>query len=219
MKTKVLLFATLLLFVGKLYSQDNKALDLKLGAAVPVIKFGELYETGFSANIGFIYKFFEKTKFTLTTGYINFPFDNEKYNAKYADYDRGEYFNLKAPITVIPILIGIRYYLTDKKVQPYVMADFGFYFYSQKLSGNYTQDGLTVPAPEIKENTFSTMFDIGFGITYPLSKVVDFDLQGKFTGLLNANAVSGSGNSSAVSTASNTYFHISFLAGINYYLN
>lgn len=216
---KNIIYLLLLIFYSSTIAQQGKIFDVKVGTSIPIIKFGELYTPGFSSSIGYLYSFSNSTQVSLRTGFSVIPFDNEKYNAKNADFENGESFGLEAPIKIIPFSLGIRYLLSDKKIKPYFEGAIGFYYYYQKLTGTYIQNGQIVNAPEMKESAFSTMFNLGLGFIYPLSEDIDFDFSGKFNGYINANAVSSNGQSSSVKSSSRTLYSISILAGINVHLD
>ncbi len=209
----------LILSVSIINGQDNRTgIDFKVGYNSPAFNFDDFYEGGLGISFGALYPFYENLQFSLNTGYTKWTFDNTAYNLKNSNDNYAD-FNLEAPITLIPLTLGIKYYATSSKVRPYVSAEFGFYYYTQTATGNYTwvPTGETFSIPELKDSGFRTMLNIGAGVVAPLNEAWDFDLQIKMNGLFNAQSVSGSNNSGSVEGTSSTLYYISIMGGINYY--
>jgi len=197
-------------------------IDFKVGYNSPVFNFDDFYEGGLGMSFGVLYPFYDNMQFSLNTGYAKWTFDNTAYNLKNSNDNYSE-FNIDAPITLIPLTLGIKYYATDSKVRPYFSAEFGFYYYSQKATGTYTwtakpgTSGETFAIPELKDSGFRTMLNVGAGVITPVAKDWDLDLQIKMNGLFGAQSVTGSNNSGSVEGSSSTLYYITIGAGINYY--
>jgi len=199
--------------------QDNRTgIDFKVGYNSPAFNFDDFYEGGLGMSFGMLYPFYENLQFSLNTGYTKWTFDNQAFNLKNSN-DNYSDFNIDAPITLIPLTLGIKYYATNSKVRPYFSAEFGFFYFKQKATGTYTwvQSGETFKIPELEDSGFRTMLNIGAGVAVPLDKDWDLDFQIKMNGLFNAQSVSGSNNSGSVEGTSSTLYYISIAGGINYY--
>lgn len=209
----------MILSLSIINGQDNRTgIDFKVGYNSPAFNFDDFYEGGLGISFGVLYPFYDNLQFSLNTGYAKWTFDNAAYNLKNSNDDYSD-FDIEAPITLIPLTLGIKYYATSSKVRPYVSAEFGFYYYKQKASGTYTwiPSGETYSIPELNDSGFKTMLNVGAGVVAPLSKDWDFDLQIKMNGLFNAQSVGGSNNSGSVEGTSSTLYYISIMGGINYY--
>ncbi len=203
--------------------QDNRTgIDIKAGFNSPAFNFDNYYESGIGFNVGVLYPFYDNLQFSLNTGYYNWSFDNAAYNLRNSNELYTE-FNFDAPMIMIPITIGIKYYATDLKVRPYFSAEFGFFYYSQEASGTYTwthkpgTPGETYTLAPLNDSGFRPMLNAGAGVVAPLTKNWDLDFHIKMNAHLNAQSVSGSNNSGAVEGSSSTLYFISLTGGINYY--
>jgi hypothetical protein len=215
---RIFLFLFSILFINNLYfAQSTTGLDIKVGSAIPLLKFSDLYNANLSATAGVILPFSEDMQFIISSGYLRWDLNNSKFNSKNAGKNGYDYFEFEAPINAIPLLLSFRYRLTESKVIPYLAADFGFYYFTQKLTGNYSQNGNVYPAPPVENNGFSTMLALGFGLTYKLGNNYYLDFTSKFNGAANADRVSSSGSGGDVNTSSNTTYFLSAMIGINYY--
>lgn len=222
-KTLFLLFITMLLISGSILAQrETTGLDIKFGIQPPVFHFDELYNSGYGVYLGGLFPFSKDLQFTLYTGYVLWSFDNKAMNLKYTN----EYytnFDIEAPINLIPLTIGIKYYAAKTKVKPYFSADFGFFYHWQTVNGTYTWRNPTgsEDAYTLSNQTSSgirTMLSVGAGVTTPLSKTMDLDFQIKMHALYNAQAISNPGGDGQINGTSSTLYYMAFLIGINYYL-
>ena len=214
---RIIYILFMIISVSIINGQDSRTgIDFKVGYNSPAFNFDDFYEGGLGISFGVLYPFYDNLQFSLNTGYTKWTFDNTAYNLKNSN-DNYSDFNLEAPITLIPLTLGIKYYATSSKVRPYVSAEFGFYYYSQTATGTYKYDQTTYAIPELNDSGFRTMLNVGAGVVAPLSKDWDFDLQVKMNGLFNAQSVSGSNNSGSVEGSSSTLYYVSIMGGINYY--
>jgi len=223
MKKKKILLLLLLCFGSVIIGQNSKTgIDFKVGFNSPVFNFDDFYEGGLGMNFGVLYPFYDNLQFTLNTGYAKWTFDNNAYNLKNSNENYSD-FDLEAPITLIPLTLGIKYYATNSKVRPYFSAEFGFYYYKQSTTGTYTwtpkpgTPGETFSIPELNDSGFRTMLNLGAGVVAPVSKDWELDFQVKMNGLFNAQTVSGSNNSGATEGTSSTMYYLTIAGGINYY--
>ena len=220
---KIIYISFMILSLSIINGQENRTgIDFKVGYNSPAFNFDDFYEGGLGLSFGVLYPFYDNMQFSLNTGYAKWTFDNTAYNLKNSN-DGYQNFNLEAPITLIPLTLGIKYYATDSKVRPYVSAEFGFYYFSQTATGTYEyyvpsdDEWVEGRIPELNDSGFRTMLNVGAGVVAPLSKDWDFDLQIKMNGLFNAQSVGGNNNSGSVEGSSSTLYYISIMGGINYY--
>jgi hypothetical protein len=220
MKNKIILL--LLLFIATLNAQNNKtAIDIKVGYNSNVFNFDDLYEGGVSLNIGVLYTFYPNLQFSLNSGYGKWTFDDSAFNLKNTNEFYSN-FNIDAPLTIIPLTLGVKYYASNSKVKPYFSAEFGFFYYTQEASGTYTytdKQGNVTNAilPELSDSGFRTMLSAGAGVVAPVADNWDLDFQVKMNALFNAQAIGGNNNSGEVEGASSTMYFITIAGGINYY--
>lgn len=215
---KKIIFIFLIIICSSLtFAQRNSTgIDIKVGVQLPLSDFDDLYNTGYGLSVMGLFPFYDDLQFTLGTGYNVWSFDNEEFNSMNTD-ERYNSFDLEAPIKVIPLTIGIKYYAGNTKVIPYLSADGGFYYFSQQLSGTYTYDGQVVNAPNQTKSGFKTMISLGAGFIIQLAEKLDLDFQVKFNSLINATSISNTGNQGSIESGSSTIYYLSILGGINYY--
>ena len=221
-KTIILFFLAIFLFSGfSMAQRKTTGLDIKIGIQPPVFNFDDLYNTGYGFYFGGLFPFSKEMQFTLYTGYLSWGFDNEALIRKYTN----EYytdFNIEAPMSLVPLTLGIKYYAAKTKVKPYLSADFGFFYYWQTANGTYTWRNpsgseSTYVLSDQTESGFRTMLSLGAGIVTPLSKIIDLDFQIKLNALYNAQAIRGA-SGGEINGSSSTLYYMAFMVGINYYL-
>ena len=203
--------------------QSNKtAIDVKVGYNSDVFHFDDLYDGGISLNVGVLYPFYENLQFSLNTGYSSWTFDNRAFNLKNTNEFYSN-FNINAPLSIIPLTLGIKYYASSTKVKPYFSAEFGFFYYTKKASGTYTYtpklgvSGETYSLPQLSDSGFRTMLNAGAGVVAPITENWDLDFQIKMNALFNAQAVGSNNNSGEVDGTSSTMYFLTLAVGINYY--
>jgi len=203
--------------VFSIHGQFRTGFDLKAGAVLPIGPFADYYNTGYGLTGSFLFPFNEDLSFTLTSGYLNWSFNNDEFNRQYAS-STYESFDLKAPFRVIPIVLGIRYKIpSGGDLMPYLIAEGGFYHYSQKISGTYVYKSQTYAAPELTESAFKTTFGGGLGLSYAINDYLSLDFNGKMNILFDAQALSNVNSSGQVRRTLNSYVYITLMVGVNYY--
>jgi len=223
MKKTAILFLILSALISDLSVAQRKttALDIKFGIQPPIYNFDDIYNTGYGIYFGGLFPFGKDFQFTLYTGYLTWGFDNEAFVRKYTN-DYYIDFNIEAPINLVPLTFGIKYYAAKTKVKPYLSADFGFFYYWQTVSGTYTwknhSEKINEAPIDQSDSGFRTMLSLGAGVVTPLSEIMDLDFQIKLNALYNAQAISSTGGSGEVNGSSSTLYYMAFMIGINYYL-
>ncbi len=215
---KIFLFFLLAVLSVSTNAQEKYGMNLKFGVGVPMLNFSDIYDGNISAEVGLLMPFSENLQFTLNTGYYKWNLNNTKFNCV-NENTQVEYYDIEAPIDAFPLIIGFRYKLLDAKAMPYLIGQFGFYYYTQKLSGSYVQNGQTYPAPEMDNSGFSTIFAFGFGLAYPFSEKVHFDAAAKFNGALKSQKVDVPDDNNGLNSASNVTYFLTLMAGINIYFD
>jgi len=218
MKKNYILFIFLFALSLSIHAQEKYGMSLKVGSAVPMLSFSDIYDANISAEIGLVMPFSKNLQFTLSTGYYKWNLNNAKFNSV-NDNTQIDYYDIEAPIDAFPLTIGLRYKLLDSKAMPYLIGEFGFYYYTQKLSGSYIQNDVTYPAPEMENSGFSTIFGFGFGFAYPFSETIYFDSAAKFNGALKSQKVDVPDDNNGLNSASNVSYFLTVMAGINIYFD
>jgi len=216
MKRTTIIFLIIISSSLTFAQRNSTGIDIKVGAQLPLFNFDDLYNTGYGLSVTGLFQFYDDLQFTLGTGYNVWSFDNEEFNRRFTD-NRYNSFDLEAPIKIIPLTIGIKYYTGKTKVKPYLSADGGFFYFSQQLSGTYTYEGQVVNAPNQTESGFKTMISLGAGFVTQLAEMLDLDFQVKFNSLINATSISNTGNQGGIGSGSSTIYYLSIMGGINYY--
>ncbi|MCF6268527.1 MAG: hypothetical protein L3J41_02320 [Melioribacteraceae bacterium] len=200
----------------------KRGIDIKVVYNSPVFNFNNVYKGGMGINIGILYPFYDNLQFSLNTGYTKWDFDNAAYNLKNTNANYTS-FDIKAPLNMIPITFGVKYFATNSKVRPYFSVEFGFFYYTQTATGTYTwiakpgdpEDTFTLA--ELNDSGFRTMVNAGAGVVAPLNNIWILDFQIKMNALVNAQSVGGTHNSGSIEGNSATHYFLSIAGGINYY--
>lgn len=158
MKLRIILLLFVLSAVPALSQGSQpwkKQINLDVGLQIPGGDGGEGLNTGWGAAATFYYQLLTRQTFiSLSAGYNEFGIDGSN-----------------ASITVIPLLVGLRYNFALTGFQPYIGAEIGIYMQSLSVSDN------TVSV-DVSESDAGIAPKVGF--RYPLAPGFDFDASLKY---------------------------------------
>jgi opacity protein-like surface antigen len=226
MKLLLPVFLALLTF-NSAYSQSKFAIGVNGGVSIPVGEFTRYYEVGYGANAQFFYGVSEDFLISLTVGYDIWNVDQDAINQKLAETGINFMLELDSHFRIIPLYIGVRYYMAKGKSRPFFSIDFGGYSYEFKLSGRATNTipGANFPGgpiPEKKETGTQTSLALGLGYYYRVTKHFYLEFQSKYNVLTDAFTINDPDqiydptDPTAVYGVLGTQAFISVLLGINY---
>lgn len=216
-----------LLFFSSNYSQSNFAVGVNGGIAIPVGPLAEFYQLGYGGNGQFMYAFSENFMVTLTGGYGILDVDQDALNNKLGDQGKTFRIDIDSHLKIIPLYIGVRYYITKGKHRPFFSFDFGGYSYEFNLTGYFvnTIQGADLPRvtiPDQKETGTESALALGLGYFYKLSKHFYIEVYSKYNVLTDATTISepdsiyDPDDPTSVYGIKGTIAYFTFMAGIDY---
>jgi len=180
-----------LLFFSSGYSQSDFAVGVNAGLSLPVGQLTEFYQSGYGANVQFMYLFSENFLVTFTVGYDIWDVDQDALNKKLEDQDKTFRLEIDSHFRIIPVYIGVRYYMAKGKHRPFFSFDFGGYSYEFKLTGHAVNtipgaDIPRVPIPDQTETGTESTLALGLGYFHKLSKHWYLEIHSKYNVITNA---------------------------------
>ena len=216
-----------LLFYTSGLTQNQFGIGANGGVSIPVGDFHEYYSIGYGGDVQLFYEMNRAFILVLTSGYHSWKFDQETYNKKAGEQSLNENFDLNSHFTMIPIYLGIRYYLAGGKNRPFFSLDFGGYSYEFKISGTINStlpnaNSVPVTIPETKKTETQTALAVGFGYFYNLSRNWNLEVHSKYNVLSSAYTINDPDKISNMQDSTPSYGHsgklnfVSVMAGVNY---
>jgi opacity protein-like surface antigen len=169
------LFLSLLILPSLMCAQPSSDAEEKCQSYVTIQGFGisslgnfeEDWKEGAGGYVGYGLIYPSQWGLAFQTGYINF---RENPSANLGD---------DPSFTIIPLMVGGRYYLLLDRVRPYLLAMSGINFINQK----FVEDSVGVDESLVKLN-----FQIGVGVQIGLFSNLALELAGKYNShILNPN--------------------------------
>lgn len=164
---KIFAIFLLTLLVSNISSAQtsNSAIGLNGTLSIPVGDFNDVAKMGYGISGSFYYSLSDYFQFTGTLGYIAWGGDKiEIGNTTLEATD---------PHVSIPILVGGRFFLDDKELNPYICGELGLHVFTTastqtKIAG--------IAQPKIKGDTNPYFgFGLGGGAVYELSNDIKVD--------------------------------------------
>ncbi len=212
---KRLLLIIVLISTSIIAQKGQYGFTVNGGMNFPTGDFATFYNTSFGGFGGIFYNFSETGRVSAIIGYNSWSVDLDALNEDLTNSGNKGKYNLEAPISAIPILIGIKFFLKTKMTfSPYAMAEGGIYKITREVYGQYiSEDGSATPLTPQSDKTNDGAFNIGFGIEYPINETMHFDINAKYHYILNKDVynLGYAGYASSYSTIS----FISINAGLN----
>lgn len=159
------LFAATLISNTALAQMSNSAIGLNGTLSIPVGDFNDVAKMGYGISGSFFYSLSDYFQFTGTLGYIAWGGDKIEIGNT----------TLEATDThvSIPILVGGRFYLDDKELNPYISGELGLHIFTSAS----TQTSIAgIAQPKVKGDTNPYFgFGLGGGAIYELSNDIKLD--------------------------------------------
>ncbi len=212
---KKLLVYSFLFIATLINAQSGLGLNVNAGIASPGGDFGDVYNMGFGGNAGLTYDLNESIQLSASAGYYTFAFNNEFYSDLLKEAGFNITVDVDAPISIIPLMVGGKYFFSVSDFKPYVSAIVGLHIIS--VSGNSVNLGGT--NFDISQSATETKgaWGIGVGFLYKVAPKIFLNLDAKMNG--NAAEVGTStsfqtGNTTVETTSSSTTTFITVSAGV-----
>lgn len=207
-----------LLTSSMFYAQGKFGLGVYGGLVSPTGDMGDLYKAGFGANASLSYNISESFQLTLSPGYYHFSFNSDFFNDELKAQGIDQTVDVDAPLTIIPVMAGAKYFFANGKFKPYVSAEVGLHFVT------LTAKSVTIGGvkQDVGQDTTDTKsgWGVGVGFQYEVSPKVSIEVAGKFNGTAvefghEKSATVGSTYSySESSKSTGTFFSV--MAGVHF---
>jgi hypothetical protein len=213
---KIKLTVLFIILTGSFISAQSK-FGIGIGGTFlsPTGDFADVYESGFGGTVALTYDLSNNLQLSLTSGYSQLSFNNDKINEMLSAFGFDVNIDVDSKLKLIPVMAGVKYFLTESEFRPYASADLGLHIVSISAS-SVKVAGETYDAVA-EESKTSAAWGIGAGFLYKISPVISIDVNAKINGnnleVGTSNSYSGSGYSySETSKSTTTFFTVS--AGI-----
>lgn len=216
------LFSVLFL-IGLLVSvstaQSKFGIRIDGGVALPNGDFGDLYKTGFGGTAALSYELSESVELSANTGYLNFSFNDDYLNNLLKELGSNITVDVDAPLSIIPLMIGGRYYFSQSDFKPYAGALLGVHILSisaQSVIMGYQKFDIQKEATETK-----MAWGVGIGFLYKIGNKLHLNVDAKLNGNSMETTQSrsyDSGNSYVEESSSSTTTFITITAGLQFEL-
>jgi opacity protein-like surface antigen len=166
MKKKSVIFIALLILSNFSFAQmSNMAIGLNGTLSIPIGDFNDVAKMGYGVSGSFFYNLSDYFQFTGTVGYLSWGGDKIEIG--------NTILEATEPATSIPILVGARYYLDDKELNPYISGELGLHVFTS--AGTKSETG-GVETDKVKGETNPYLgFGLGGGFVYELSNDIKVD--------------------------------------------
>ena len=95
-------------------AQSKFGVGLSGGVNFPTGDFDEFYNAGYGGDLHFLYHLGNEAIFTLAVGYNRWNLDVDALNKLVAESGFFYHFDLDSDFSIIPVLLGVRWYLFQK---------------------------------------------------------------------------------------------------------
>ena len=224
MKKINLIILALILTVSMISAQSKLGIEVGGAYLAPTGDFSDVYKAGFGGMAALTYDATDHLQLSFNTGYAQFSFNNDKFNQLLNDFFSGyssKSFNVNvdSKLTIIPVMIGGKYFFTTAEFRPYLAADLGLHIVSVSAS-KVQVEGQTIDAA-VSQSKAATAWGLGVGFFYKVAPKVNIDVNAKINGNnleVGTNfSASGSGYSSS-QTSNSTAAFFSVMAGVQFEL-
>ncbi|OGU34548.1 MAG: hypothetical protein A2068_07745 [Ignavibacteria bacterium GWB2_35_6b] len=214
MKTLFKIFAVIILVSLTTNAQGKLSLGFNGGLASPSGDFGDIYKSGFGGNAVLSFTLTDNILLSGSVGYYTMDFDNDKLSEM--TEGSGIDVSVDAPISIIPVMVGGKYLLTNGKFKPYVTAELGIH------SMSIDEAAVTISGERFvfKESASETKmaWAIGAGAYINLSEKIDLEISAKYNGNgseASTSSTTTNGGTVTTESSSSTLTFLTLLAGIN----
>jgi len=206
----------LIIFTASLFAQEGEyGFTINGGMNFPTSDFANYYNASFGGFGGVFYNFSETGRVSATIRYNSWSLDLDALNEDVKNNGNTGSYNIEAPISAIPILINVKFFLkTEMSFTPYLLLEGGVYKITREVYGKYiNEDGASSSVTPRSDKTTDGSINLGLGIEYPINEIINLDISARYHYLLNEDVynLGDYGYGSSYSTIN----FISIYAGLN----
>ncbi len=216
---KIYIF-TLLFLLSSIYlfGQTKFGAEVNGFYGLPSGVFSNSYKSNIGENAAVLYHYMEKIDLMLSVGYINFPFDNGKYNQSLKAINPNfNPVNFNINYRAIPLLIGAKLFIPGKLFKPFVTLEGGVSFLKFQTPNSISAGVVSINDHSSVQITLAA----GIGVAYVLLENLNINICAKLnyinekTGQLPTLGV---GNTAYLQLGNSIVSYYSINAGLSFYL-
>ena len=186
--------------------------------SIPTSDFKNLYNSGGGGFGAISYMAQLNTQVLISVGYIQWKVNNDAVNdLLHKQGDTGT-LNLNAPVTAIPVLVGLKYFIQSPQVsfRSFILLEAGIYLLSSKVGGTYNDGVTTYTIPESTEKFNEFALNAGIGMDIPLASKLDVELRTVFAFISDSQAGQATEKEAKAKNPGNkTVTFVNISAGLN----
>ncbi|RJP66537.1 MAG: hypothetical protein C4539_11235 [Ignavibacteriales bacterium] len=146
----------------------------------PTGDFGDLYKSGFGGIASVTYNLTDNIQLGVNAGYASVSFNNDHFNEMLNEFGINEKVDIDSKLSIIPVLLGAKYFFTSSSFKPYAALDLGMHLVSVEAS-SVTVEGQKFDATA-KESKATAGWGIGLGFLAQLAPKINLDVNAKISG-------------------------------------
>lgn len=214
------LIVLLLISITTLSTAQSKfGAGINAGIALPNGDFGDVYNLGFGGGASLTYDLTQEWQLLASAGYYRFSFNDDFFNDFLKSIGVNETVDVEAPLSLIPIMVGGRYFFSQGDFKPYATAIAGIHIMS------VSAEDVNIGGQAYEVNTTETQtkgaWGIGLGFLYKVAPKIYLNVDAKFNG--NSSEVtqttsSQEGDTTVEESSSSTTTFITISAGVQFEL-
>jgi hypothetical protein len=218
MKNLILILLTILIFLPKSYSQSSYGSDLSATVAIPVGANAKFFKIGYGAIGGFYYEMESNWRVGLTLGFIRCGINGGEVNSYFQTLGQEGSVDLKGNVSIIPILLSLKYVVPSQSTRFYAIVEGGLYTYWTKANGTITYTGTSAGDVPVDKSEFSSEigFNLGFGLLFPINKEISVDANIRYHFVRNNETINVNYYTGEESVGSNHFLTIGIGANWNF---
>lgn len=125
---KRIIIIAFIISLSVMNAQSKFNLGVNGGYAVGNSTFQDVFKSGRGGVITLDYSLTEYLHIAATSGYMDFSYNNDNFHSMLADAGFTSLGSTDTKLTVIPVMLGVKYIPFETKVRPYLQLDFGVHF-------------------------------------------------------------------------------------------
>jgi len=196
------------------YGQGTFGVSINGGAGIPVGKFADDFNTGYIVEGTIFWKINFNHQLYLTSGYQRFGFSDSRAQKDFKLNNPGLILEIDVPVSIVPVVIGSKYYFPNSDINPFISLELGYNYYSANVDAIVTGGDSDIVINETKSGT-RVAYNFGIGVDIDLNKNVDLTFHSRYhsSQILELIKLEESQYRFGVKSRQ----HISLVGGINYY--
>lgn len=178
---KKLFLLVLLISLTTLSTAQSKfGAGINAGIASPGGDFGDIYNMGFGGNASLTYDLTPDWQLSASAGYYRFGFNDDLFNDMLKEMGVNETVDVEAPLSIIPIMVGGKYFFAQSDFKPYASVNIGLHIMS--VSADDVNIGGQSYDVKTTETQTKGAWAVGLGFLYKVAPKIYLNLDAKFNG-------------------------------------